>query len=644
MWSLESRTAMGFLAASLMIADPGFASATPALPVLGVGALPVEVAFLANADLPIPVLLGAARDAALAGVTAETILLTEGLISAERYYRSLATHLGMPFAEKPLRPAIGNAFEAVSRTGVAELDSNPHGWRYLAAPRGEALRAFLCAAEDFGEHAPAQWAITSPERLEALIRHRRRRDVVKTASHTLPDWDSALSAREGVSTPQALLLLAGAAAFCAAAWTAPERCIIAFEMVFTLAFLLVVILRFTATAASPAPVNVARARQTPDAGLPIYTIIVPLFREARVVKRLVQSLDNLDYPRAKLDIILVVEAADRGTLDTISAMRLPGCYRTIVAPPGRPRTKPRALNVALQFARGQFVVIFDAEDEPERDQLRAAVQRFETDPGVACLQARLAIDNIEDSWLTAMFAVEYAALFHVINPGLAALGLPIPLGGTSNHFRTEALRRVNGWDAWNVTEDIDLGIRLARFGLRVGSLDSTTFEEAPNTLDAWLKQRCRWMKGWMVTLGTHSREPRRFWHELGPVKAGTVSTMLFGTIASSLLGPLCCLVLAWRTWSGTLFWSQSRAETWWNVASCLVLSLGVVSAIWPMLLGLRRRGLPGLARWLGALPLYFLLLSLATWQAAFEVLGRPHAWTKTEHGRAKRRFGATLPG
>ena len=194
-------------------------------------------------------------------------------------------------------------------------------------------------------------------------------------------------------------------------------------------------------------------------------------------------------------------------------------------------------------------------------------------------------------------------------------------------------------------QHLELRLRLRqRPGLRVGSLDSRTFEEAPNTLDAWLKQRCRWMKGWMVTLGTHSREPRRFWRELGPIKAAAVSTMLFGSIASSLLGPLCCLVLAWRAWSGTLFWSRSSAEAWWTIASCLVLALGVVSAIWPMLLGLRRRGLPGLARWIGVLPLYLLLLSLATWRAGFEVLGRPHAWTKTEHGRAKRRLGATLPG
>lgn len=638
---------MEILAASVVTVGEGYADARAglpaALPVSSLGGLPVELAFLADGSLPTSVILRAAADAAEAGVTAETVLLADGLISAESYYRRLAAHLGMPFAERPVRPAMRSSIEAVVRVGVSELDANPHGWRYLAAPRGEALRSFLRAAEHYKRHAPAEWAVTSPDRLEALVRHRRRREVVKTASHALPDWNSALSAREGISAPQTLLVLASVMGFCVAAWTAPGQCVIGIEILFTLAFLLVVILRVTATAASPAPLEAALVR-TVDAELPVYTVIVPLFREARVVERLVQSLDNLDYPRAKLDIILVVEAADRSTLDTISALRLPGCYRTIVAPPGRPRTKPRALNVALQFARGRFVVIYDAEDEPERAQLRAAVQRFDSDQTVACLQARLAIDNIDDSWLTAMFAIEYAALFHVINPGLAALGLPIPLGGTSNHFRIDALRRVNGWDAWNVTEDIDLGIRLARFGLVVGSLDSTTFEEAPNTLDAWLKQRSRWMKGWMVTLGTHSHEPRRFWRDLGVIKASAVSTVLVGTIASALLGPLCCIVLAWRAWSGTLFWSQSSAETWWNVASCLVLVLGVASAIWPMLLGLRRRGLPGLARWLGLLPLYLLLLSLATWQAAFEVLGRPHAWAKTEHGRAKRRLGATLPG
>ncbi len=275
--------------------------------------------------------------------------------------------------------------------------------------------------------------------------------------------------------------------------------------------------------------------------------------------------------------------------------------------------------------------------------MRAAAAAFTADPTLACLQARLAIDNFGDSWLSALFAVEYAALFHVINPGLARLRLPIPLGGTSNHFRTDVLRRLNGWDAWNVTEDIDLGIRLARFGHRVGSLHSTTFEEAPNALAPWLKQRRRWMKGWMVTLGTHTRSLSRLWSELGTLSTLAVLAMLFGTITSCLIGPFCAAMLLVRAGTGNLFWVRSSADLWWNGASVALVILGAASAVWPALLGLRRRGLMELAPWLALYPLYLVLLCIASWQALFEVFGRPHAWAKTEHGRAKQRMGSQLP-
>lgn len=201
---------------------------------------------------------------------------------------------------------------------------------------------------------------------------------------------------------------------------------------------------------------------------------------------------------------------------------------------------------------------------------------------------------------------------------------------------------MNGWDAWNVTEDIDLGIRFARFGLRVGSLESDTFEEAPHTLDAWLKQRCRWLKGWVVTLVTHSRAPIRMWRELGPMSVLAVTAMLFGTVASCLLGPICVALLLIRACTGSLFWARTPFEAWWNATSLALLVLGGLSLLWPAVTGLRRRKLGSLARWLPLYPAYLLLLSIAAWQATGEAFGRPHSWAKTEHGKAKRRLGSTL--
>lgn len=596
--------------------------------------LPPEIAFLER-SVPSGLLGGIAGRAMSAGVTAEAVLLANGHMTADQYYRALAAHLDVPYAEQPLRPASGATVEAVVRTGVCELAPNPGGWQWLIALRGVALRAFVSQLEE-RRHTIPPLIITSPDRLEALIRHSQRRAVVRTASHGLVDWDRSLSARAGLSLQQAVLLGAAVAATGVVAVADADLCAMILCLAFGMVFVCAVTLRLIATAASRD--RPASAHRTPDPELPVYTIIVPLFREAGVVEALVASLDGLDYPRAKLDIILVVEANDRATLHAIDALRLPACYRAIMAPAGRPQTKPRALNVALQFARGALVVVFDAEDRPEPRQLREAAALFSIGPSLACLQARLAIDNFEDNWLTQAFALEYAALFHVINPGLAALGLPIALGGTSNHFRTDVLHRVNGWDAWNVTEDVDLGVRLARLGFRVGSLASMTFEEAPNTVRAWLAQRRRWQKGWMVTLATHTRQPLRTWRDLGTVRTAAVAAMLSGTVFSCLLGPWFAMAVLLRLWSGDLLTPHSPAGVFWSFATLTLVGLGCVSLVWPMLLGLRRRGLMRLVGALGTYPVYLLLLSVAAWQAAIEVCARPYTWAKTEHGRAKRRL------
>ena len=246
--------------------------------------------------------------------------------------------------------------------------------------------------------------------------------------------------------------------------------------------------------------------------------------------------------------------------------------------------------------------------------------------------------------LTRLFRLEYASLFDAINPGLARLALPIALGGTSNHFRIEALHRVNGWDAWNVTEDIDLGIRLARFSYRTAMLDSSTFEEAPVGLRAWLGQRRRWQKGWMVTLQTHSRDPARLFAELGPAGGIAIFAMLCGTVATSLLGPFFAVGVLVDAAVGPLFVPRTPTEVAWSGLAALLTSLGALSVGWPILLGMRRRGALAAAAWLALMPAYLLLLSLASWQAVLELLGQPYAWTKTEHGLARHRDRAASTG
>jgi cellulose synthase/poly-beta-1,6-N-acetylglucosamine synthase-like glycosyltransferase len=343
-----------------------------------------------------------------------------------------------------------------------------------------------------------------------------------------------------------------------------------------------------------------------------------------------------DYPRAKLDIKLVVEAEDDQKRVAIEALALPSRYELVIAPRGAPRTKPRALNVALATARGSLVVIFDAEDAPEPDQLRLAAGRFGmAGDRLACLQARLAIDNPGDGWLAALFAIEYAALFDVLNPGLAAIGAPMLLGGTSNHFRAGVLKRLRGWDAWNVTEDADLGLRLARFGYRVETLATTTHEEAPARMGAWLAQRRRWIKGWMQTLIVHARQLRRLARELGPRGAAGALALLLNGVLGPLLTPMFVALLARDALWGDLLAPRDASGLLMSTAwSCLTLA-GLGSLLWFSLMGVRQRGLRLEARWLVALPAYHALLSLAAWGALLELWRDPFAWTKTNHGLAR---------
>ncbi len=254
---------------------------------------------------------------------------------------------------------------------------------------------------------------------------------------------------------------------------------------------------------------------------------------------LAQSLRELDYPLGKLDIKLVLEASDHETIEVASTLGLEGVFEVIRVPPSHPQTKPKACNFALQFARGEFLVIYDAEDRPEPDQLRKVVATFrQSSPNTACLQCRLNYFNADENWLTRMFTLDYALWFDQMLPGLERLNVPIPLGGTSNHFKIDVLRELHAWDPFNVTEDADLGMRLTQKGYRVGVVDSTTFEEASCHAGNWIRQRSRWMKGYMQTFLVHTRRPLHLMRTTGPL--GFLGFVFFigGTVLSGLLNPV----------------------------------------------------------------------------------------------------------
>ena len=320
-------------------------------------------------------------------------------------------------------------------------------------------------------------------------------------------------------------------------------------------------------------------------------------------------------------------------------------FVVLAVPPGLPRTKPKAANYALQLLSGEFMVIYDAEDRPEPDQLLKAVAAFRAAPeSVACLQARLNFYNARETWLTRMFALDYALWFDFLLPGLESLRVPMPLGGTSNHFRTDALRAICGWDPYNVTEDADLGIRLARLGLRVATLDSTTYEEAPIAFGAWLRQRSRWMKGYMQTWLVHMRNPARLVTHAGI--GGLLGLQLFvgGTFLTALLNPL-----LWAAFLVSTIFGDAPATNFLNVpfahASALSLFAGNALFTYMAMLGPYRR------RWLAltphglAAPFYWLLISLAAYRGLWQLVVRPWHWDKTEHGQTRQPliFGEPAP-
>jgi cellulose synthase/poly-beta-1,6-N-acetylglucosamine synthase-like glycosyltransferase len=371
---------------------------------------------------------------------------------------------------------------------------------------------------------------------------------------------------------------------------------------------------------------------------PLYTVMVPLYREAEVVGSLLASLRQLDYPPQQLQILLLCEADDAETMEALSAANPGPPFEVVLVEPSYPRTKPKVCNIGLERARGRYLVIYDAEDRPEPDQLKKAVIAFrKLSRSVICLQAKLEYRNPRTNLLTRFFAAEYGTFFDMLLPSLARHGLPVPLGGTSNHFRTAALRDLGGWDAYNVTEDLDLGMWIARRRWRVEILDSVTWEEANSRVGNWVRQRSRWLKGYMQTYLVHMRSPLRLWRELGTGNFLAFQLLVGGTPLVALVNPLLwALTAAYVVTGSSLISDLFPAPVFYTgivsmVAGNFVFMYYLVTGC--MLLGHSRN-----AKWMLLAPLYWLLMSVAAWKAAIQLLVRPHYWEKTRHGLVAEEF------
>jgi cellulose synthase/poly-beta-1,6-N-acetylglucosamine synthase-like glycosyltransferase len=579
------------------------------------------------------------------GIGADRVLINDGVLTERMYVARLARGTGLRF--NPLEPDSAVCLLAPDRIGDAAASGIipiRRGGRliYVVAPRRCGARGLALLAAGQREVA-SHLELTTTAALNRFLQSHYGGALADQAVHGLRRLQPALSAAP--ADPQhrwqrvwQTVRIAGVAAAIALAPLVADG---VWSSMLALFFLGFVALRVIGSL-TPARRPVRQPRRA-DRDLPVYSIVIALYREASSVAPLIRAIGALDYPQEKLDVIIVTETDDPATREAIARLGAIPYLQVLTVPDRAPRTKPKALNYALPFVRGSFIAVFDAEDRPEPAQLRAALGAFGNDGRVACAQAALCIDNGSESLLSRMFAAEYAAQFDLFLPGLTAMRLPLPLGGSSNHFRTGILRTVGGWDAHNVTEDADLGIRLARFGYRSASFASTTFEEAPVQAMAWLRQRTRWMKGWMQTWSVHMADPRQLWRDAGPRAFITINLLVGGNVLTALayptlVGELLAFLIA-RGVSGQ--WSGLLADRFMPLHIAAIAG-GYLSTIALGFAGLARRRQPGHGWILLLAPVYWGLLSIAAWRALWQLWRDPTRWEKTEHGVSRRTAAVRL--
>ena len=436
------------------------------------------------------------------------------------------------------------------------------------------------------------------------------------------------------SFPQRLTILLVFGSASAGLWWHADITLSLITVLIQLSFLILAVFRIILVISSR---QVSGVSVEADICVPRYTILAALHDEAEIVPQLVKRLAAIDYPPDRLQGMLLIEAHDAATLAAAERCARPDWLCVVIVPPGHPLTKPRALNHGLLHASGDLLAVYDAEDLPDPGQLREAASRFLIEPEsrLACLQAPLRIRRQDEAkpcsgFLQRQFAVEYASLFDVTLPGLSRLGLPFPLGGTSNHFRTDVLRTIGGWDPFNVTEDADLGFRLWRKGWRLGVITRPTLEAPPDTLEDWLPQRTRWLKGFMQTWGVHTRS----FDGLGFAGLAALTLTIGGTMASAGVH---AVAVSWLV--ATVMISAIAGLSPMPPAFAVsVMILGTAAAWLSGKIGALRAGVPYTASDMVMSPIYWSLLTLAFAHAAWRLIAEPFTWDKTRHRPDPERF------
>ncbi len=378
------------------------------------------------------------------------------------------------------------------------------------------------------------------------------------------------------------------------------------------------------------------ARAIPDDELPAYTILVPAYNEPEVVADLIGAMDSLEYPRDRLQVLLLLEADDQVTIDAAKACGESEIITILLVPPAEPRTKPKACNYGLHFATGDIVTIFDAEDLPEPLQLRRVVAAFRDLPDdIACVQAKLVYHNGHQNLLTAWFTAEYGLWFGYLLPGMMVSASPIPLGGTSNHLRRDLLQGIGGWDPFNVTEDADLGLRIAARGYRTAVIDSYTLEEANSDPINWIRQRSRWYKGYLQTWLVHIRRPVQLYRTLGLRSFIRFTLVLAGTPVIAVLN------LAF--WFITVLWFLGQPDLVGDLfpdviyfPAMIAMIIGNFTVVFMNLIALREDDRSDLLIPALTVPLFWLMMSIAAAKGCYQMIRQPSFWEKTFHGLSEK--------
>ena len=574
------------------------------------------------------------------------IAVNEGWLSADQLLAARADCMSLQLVDlvdMPPDPLLMQLLDPATclRLQILPWRTRPDGTLLMATARPEGFTE-RCAQLPAPFHR-TEPVLVSPSGLEAAISLFWRAEMTDAALLRVPEIESCRGwARAGW---RCYTLLAGLVMVAFALLLVFPTGSFTFLVGWALATLLVAALHRTAAIAAfvlqrpdkpPGPAQTSPRGLVQAAGAgqrPVVSILVPLFREPEVAEILIRRLEKLRYPKALLDVLLVLEECDTITRTALAKARLPPWIRVVTVPDGQPRTKPRAMNYALDFCQGEIVGIYDAEDAPDPDQIDLVVARFATaPPDLVCLQGVLDYYNPRQNWLARCFTIEYASWFRVMMPGMVRLGFAIPLGGTTLFFRRKALEELGGWDAHNVTEDADLGFRLARHGYRTEMIATTTHEEANCHLLPWIKQRSRWLKGYMVTYLVHMRQPRQLLRQLGLWRYIGCQTHFVTALSQFLLAPV-----LWSFWLIVFGLPHPLDTVLSPVLLTLIARLFLLVELLTITSGLLAVSGPAhrhLMFWVPTLHFYFPLGVFAAYKALYELVTAPFFWDKTAHGHS----------